>query len=410
MDLLYARCAGLDVHKKTVVACVRVVEAATIRREVRTFATTTPGLEALGAWLKEEGCTHAVLESTGIYWKPVWTVLATTTLELVLAHAVAVRNLPGHKSDVKDARWLADLLAHGLVRPSFVPPAAQQALRELTRTRKQLVREITAHTQRIHKLLASANVLLEPVVTNLLGPSGRAIVTALATGETDADRLAACLHRRSHGKRATLVAVVAGARLQAHQRVLLRHHLALIASIEASVAALDEEIATALQPFHAAVACLVTVPGISHTAAAVIIAELGIDMRRFPHAGNARAWTGLCPQLNQSADKHGSRRLRPGAPWLKPILVQAAWVAVRVPDSYCRALYHRLARRSGKKQAIVAVAASLLTAIYHMLRDVQPYHDLGAHHLTTVDRARQARRLTSQLRHLGYQVQLQEVS
>lgn len=410
MDLLYARCAGLDVHKRSVVACVRVVEGAVVRHDVRTFGTTTGALETLGAWLRAEGCTHAVLESTGVYWKPVWTVLAGDDLTLVLAHAVAVRNLRGHKSDVKDARWLADLLAHGLVRPSFVPPATQQVLRELTRTRKQLVREITSHTQRIQKVLAGANVPLETIVTNVRGPSGRALVAALAAGETDGERLADRLHPRSQGKRAAVVTLLAGARLQPHQRVLLQQHLTLIASLEASVAALEAEIAAALEPFRTAVDRLVTMPGISTTAAAVVIAEIGVDMTRFPSAGHLRGWTGFCPGLNQSAGKHGSTRLRPGAPWLKPVLVQAAWVAIRVPDSYARALYLRLARRGGKKQAIVAVAASMLTAIYAMLRDDQPYHDLGAQHLAVVDRQRQAQRLTARLRHLGYQVQLQEVA
>jgi transposase len=249
MEVIHARCAGLDVHKKTVVACVRIAAGQTVRHDVRTFGTTTAELETLGAWLRAEACTHAVLESTGVYWKPVWAVLASEELTLVLAHAAAVRNIPGRKSDVKDARWLADLLAHGLVRPSFVPPAAQQALRELTRTRKQLVREITAHTQRIQKLLESANVKLGSVLTDVLGPSGRAIVEGLTEGETDAERLADRLHARSPAKRSAVVAALQGARLQPHQRVLLRQHLALIGSVEASVAAIEAEIAAALESF-----------------------------------------------------------------------------------------------------------------------------------------------------------------
>lgn len=407
MEVIHARCAGLDVHKKTVVACVRVAAGDGVRHEVRTFGTTTGALEALGAWLRAEGCTHAVLESTGVYWKPVWAVLTGDDLTLVLAHAAAVRNIPGRKSDVKDARWLADLLAHGLVRPSFVPPGAQQALRELTRTRKQLVRESTAHTQRIQKLLESANVKLGSVLTDVVGASGRAIVEALVAGETDAERLADRLHARAQAKRPAVVAALTGGRLQPHQRVLLRQHLALIASVEASVAAIEVEIAAALESFRGAVARLVTIPGISLTTAAVVVAEIGADMTRFPTAGHLRSWAGLCPRLDESAGKHGSRRIRKGAPWLKPILVQSAWAAVRVPDSYSRALYHRLARRSGKKPAIVAVAAAMLTAIYHMLRTDQPYRDLGAHHLTDTDRRRKAQRLAAQLKQLGYAVDLE---
>ena len=411
MEVIHARCAGLDVHKRTVVACVRVAEGNAVRYEVRTFGTTTAALDTLGAWLRTEGCTHAVLESTGVYWKPVWAVLDGPDVTLVLAHAAAVRNIPGRKSDVRDARWLADLLAHGLVRASFVPPAAQQALRELTRTRKQLVRETTAHTQRIHKLLESGNVKLGSVLTDVLGPSGRAIVEALAAGERDAERLADRLHARSQAKRPAVVAALTGARLQPHQRLLLRQHLALVASVEASVAAIDAAIAAALDPFRPAVEQLVTVPGIGATAAAIVVAEIGIDMRRFPTAGHLRSWTGLCPRLDESAGKHGSRRTRKGAPWLKPILVQAAWAAVRTPGSYPRALYHRLARRSGKKVAIVAVAASLLTALYEMLRTNQPYRDLGAAHLPAEsDRRRKVERLTAQLKHLGYEVSLHEAA
>lgn len=410
MDLRYPRCAGLDVHKRSVVACVRIADGETVHHDVRTFGTSTDELEALGTWLRAAGCTHAVLESTGVYWKPVWTILAGDDLTLVLAHAVAVRNLRGHKSDVKDARWLADLLAHGLIRPSFVPPAAQQVLRELTRTRKQLVREITAHTHRMQKLLETANCPLDTIVTHLLGPSGRALVAGLAAGETDGERLAERLHPRSRDKRPALIRLLAGARLHPHHRVLLQQHLAVIASLEASVATIEREIAAALEPFRPAVARLVTIPGISETAAAVIVAEIGADMTRFQDAAHLRGWSGLCPGLNQSAGKHGSTRIRPGAPWLKPILVQAAWVAVRGRESYARALYHRLARRSGKKAAIVAVAASLLTAIYHMLRNDRPYEDPGPHHLATVDRRRHAQRLTARLRHLGYRVQLEEVA
>lgn len=409
MEVIHARCAGLDVHKQTVVACVRIATGDAVRHEVRTFGTTSAALLALADWLRAEGCTHAVLESTGVYWKPVWAVLEGE-VTLLLAHAAAVRNIPGRKSDVQDARWLADLLAHGLVRASFVPPPAQQALRELTRTRRQLVRETAAHIQRIHKLLEGASIKLASVLSNVVGVSGRAVLEALAAGETDATRLADRLHARSQNKRVAVVQALTGARLRAHHRLLLQQHLQLIGSLEASIAALETEIAALLAPFRGAVARLVTIPGISTTAAAIVIAEIGADMQRFPTAGHLRSWVGLCPRLDESAGKHGSRRIRKGSPWLKPVLVQSAWAAIRVRDSYSRALYARLLRRSGKKQAIVAVAAALLTAIYHMLQTDQPYRDLGPHHLTAVDRHRMTRRLTKRLEHLGYQVTLQEVA
>lgn len=409
MELIHARCAGLDVHKKTVVACVRVAEGGSVRHDVRSFATTTRGLLALAEWLAAEGCTHAVLEATGIYWKPVWAVLASEALTLILAHAAAVRNIPGRKSDVKDAEWLADLLAHGLVRASFVPPAPQQALRELTRTRKQLVREAAAPAQRIHKVLESANLKLASVLPRVVGASGRAILAGLVAGETDPERLADRLHPRSSGKRAAVVEALEG-RLAPHQRFLLGQHLEMIGHVEASIAAIEAEIAAALGTFREAVDRLVTIPGVSGTTAAVIVAEVGIDMSRFPSAGHLRSWAGLCPRLDESAGKHGSRRTRKGAPWLKPVLVQAAWVAVRVPHSYSRALFHRLCRRRAKKQAIVAVAAALLTAVYAMLQRHQDYRDLGPQALTDADRRRTAQRLATQLRHLGYDVTLHEAA
>jgi transposase len=348
MEVIHARCAGLDVHKATVVACVRVATGAAVRHEVRTFGTTAPALLGLADWLRAEGCTHAVLESTGVYWKPVWAVLETE-VTLLLAQAAAVRNIPGRKSDVQDARWLADLLAHGLVRASFVPPPEQQALRELTRTRRQLVRETTAHVQRIQKLLEGASIKLTSVLSDVVGASGRAVLAALAAGETDPARLADRLHARAQGKRAAVVEALTGARLRPHHRLLLQQHLQLIGSLEASIAALETEIAALLAPFRGAVARLVTIPGISSTAAAIIVAEIGADMQRFPTAGHLRSWVGLCPRLDESAGKHGSRRIRTGSPWLKPVLVQSAWAAIRVRDSYSRALYHRLVRRSGKK-------------------------------------------------------------
>jgi transposase len=409
MEVIHPCCAGLDVHKKTVVACVRVAAGGAVHYEVRSFGTTTRALLTLADWLREAGCTHAVLETTGVYWKPVWAVLSAADLTLVLAHAAAVRAIPGRKSDVKDAQWLADLLAHGLVRASFVPPAPQQALRELTRTRKQLVREVTAHAQRIHKLLEAANLKLASVLSQVLGPSGRAILAGLVAGETEPDRLADRLHPRSQGKRTAVVEALEG-RLQPHQRVLLGQHLRLIDELEASIAAIEAEIATALGPFHGAVARLVTIPGVSTTTAAIIVAEVGIDMSRFPTAGHLRSWAGLCPRLDESAGKHGSRRTRKGAPWLKPILVQSAWAAIRVHNGYSRALYHRLVRRSGKKQAIVAVAAALLTAIYAMLKGDQDYRDLGPQHLTDTERRHRAHRLAKQLEHLGYEVSLREAA
>jgi transposase len=403
MDVLYARCVGLDVHKRQVVACIRIAGDDAVWHEVRTFGTTAAELLALHDWVVAAGCTHAVLESTGVYWKPVWHVLEDS-VTLVLANATAVRNLPGRKSDVSDAQWLAALLAHGLVRGSFVPPAPIQALRELTRTRKQLVREVTMHSQRIEKVLESGDVKLGAVLRPLLGTSGQAIVGALAAGDTDVERLVALAHPRLHAKRDALRAALPG-RLRSHHRVLLREHLRMIAALAQTIAAIEEEIGAALAPFRAAVAHLVTIPGVGETAAHILIAEIGTDMTRFPTGGHLISWAGLCPRLDESAGHRRSTRIRKGAPWLKPVLVQCAWAAIR-PEGYFRAQYLRLKSRRGPMKAIVAVAASLLTAAYYMLRNDQDYRDLGADHFQRRDRVRLVAGLTRRLQHLGYEVTL----
>jgi transposase len=404
MEVIHARCAGLDVHKQPVVACVRIMGTGGRAARVRTFATTAAGLLALQEWLVAAGCTHAVMESTGVYWKPVLHRLEDH-LTLVLANATVVRNLPGRKSDVSDAQWLADLLAHGLVRGSFVPPAPIQALRELTRTRKQLGREVTAHSQRIEKVLESADVKLAAVLRPLLGVSGQAIIAALAAGETDPDRLVALAHPRLRAKRGALRAALPG-HVRSHHRVLLREHLRVVATLQATIAELDAAIEAALAPYRAAVDHLVTMPGVSTAAAQILVAEIGTDMTRFPSVGHLLSWAGLCPRQDASAGKHRSTRLRKGAPWLKPVLVQGAWAAVRGREGYLRAQFLRLKQRRGPMKAIIAVAASMLTAAYYMLRDGDDYHDLGAAHFQRGDHDRLVAGLTRRLHHLGYEVTL----
>lgn len=308
METLHGRCAGLDVHQETVVACVRLGEHGPVHHEVRTFATTTRGLLALSDWLTATGCTHAVMESTGVYWKPVWHMLEGG-VELVLANAAAVRNVPGRKSDVQDAVWLADLLAHGLVRGSFVPPREIQDLRELTRTRRQLVREVVEHTQRIGKVLESANVKLASVVSHLLGRSGRAMLDAMVAGETDPATLAGLAHGRLQTPPAALAEALHG-RIRPHHRFLLQQHLRLIDALQATIAELETQIGETLAPFRAAAQRLTTIPGVSTTVAHMLVAEIGVDMTRFPTVGHLISWAGLCPRLDESAGKPRSRRLR----------------------------------------------------------------------------------------------------
>src|SRR5215212_4583334 len=312
MEVLHPRCAGLDVHKQTVVACARLAAAGgEVVREVRTFGTTTASLLELAEWLTENGCTHGAMEATGVYWRPVWHILAEGGFVLVLANAAHVRNVPGRKTDVSDAAWLAELLAHGLVRASFVPGPATQALRALLRTRKQLVREKAAHTQRLQKTLEDANIKLDAVLANLSGTSGRAMLEALTAGETDPAKLAVLAHPRLAATPERLREALRG-RVTPQHRFLLRLHLDQIDALDAAVARIDREVEADLGPFRAAVELLTSIPGVGALAAQVIVAEIGLDMGRFPSAGHLVSWAGLCPRNDESAGKRRSNRLRKG--------------------------------------------------------------------------------------------------
>ncbi len=379
MDVLYPRCAGLDVHKDTVVARLRCVSQPRAD-EVRSFSTTTSALLELNEWLGSHGVTHVAMEATGVYWKPVWHLLEEH-FELVLANAQHIRNVPGRKTDVNDATWIADLLAHGLIRSSFVPPAPIQELRDLTRTRKQLVREISQHSLRIQKTLEDANVKLGSVLSNVLGSSGRAILQALIAGQTDPEQLADLAQGTARKKRTELVAALHG-RIKLHHRRLLKVHLELIAALEQALREIDADVGKTLAPIHSSARLLTSLPGVSDLTAQVMVAEIGVDMARFPSAAHLISWAGLCPRNDESAGKRRSTRVRKGAPWLKTALVTAAWAAVRVKDSYLQAQFHRLRSRRGAKKAILAVAASMLTAAYHMLKNGLQYRDLGADHFT----------------------------
>ena len=407
MEVLYPRCAGLDVHAASVVACARVAVGGTVTYAHHTVSTTTAGLLELADWLTAQGVTHVALEATGVYWKPVWHVLEGR-FTLVLANAKHVRNIPGRKSDKNDATWIADLLALGLIRSSFVPPAPLQELRDLTRTRKQLVRELSRHTQRIQKTLEDANLKLTEVISDVLGQSGRAILTALVAGETDPERLIGLTHglKASHD---ALVQAVHG-RVTAHHRFMIQLHLTQVTALERAVADLDARIEAALAPFRAAVSLLTTMPGVKTTAAAVILAEIGADMAVFPSAGHLLSWAGLCPRLDESAGKRRSTRTRQSAPWLKTTLVQIAWPAARKKDSYFHAQFLRLKSRRGPKKAILAVAASMLTDVYYMLRDGVEFHDLGDQYFAQRDKKHITKRLLQRLRDLGVDVEVKNAA
>jgi transposase len=409
MEVLHQRCAGLDVHKKTVVAAVRLVTENKLVIEVKTFATTTAGLLALSDWLAENGCSHAVMEATGVYWRPVWHVLSDGEIELILANAAHVKNVPGRKTDVSDAAWLAELLAHGLIRASFVPDGQTQELRALLRTRKQFVRERTRHTQRIHKTLEDANIKIDAELSDILGKSGRAMLEAMIAGESDPVRLAALAHRNVKASQGELQQALRG-RVTAHHRFLLKLHLGQVDALDGAIATLDGEVEAKLAPFRTAVELVTTIPGVSTLSAEVIVSEIGVDMSRFPTAAHLISWAGLSPRNDQSAGKRRSTRMRKGAQWLKTALVQCAWAAKNKKGSYLQAQFRRLLSRRGPQKAICAVAASILTAVYHMLKDGTCYQDLGPDHFKRRSKTSQSRRLVRSLEQLGYAVEIKPIA
>lgn len=408
MEVIHPRCAGLDLGKDMLVAAVRLQDGASVRCEHRVFQTTSHQLLELSSWLTAEGVTHVVMEATGSYWKSVWHVLEGQ-FDLVLANPMYVKNQPGKKSDVNDATWLSDLLAHGLVKGSFVPPPAIDALRELTRTRKQFTREIARHTQRIQKILDVSNLKLTGTITDIMGASGRAIVKALVAGETDPERLADLAKRNIKAPRARLVEVLRG-RITNQRRLLLGMHVHMIEEIEASIARLDLDIEKAVDPFRPIVDHLKAVPGLSAVSVPALLGEIGVDMSKFRTHRHIVSWARLCPRLHESAGKVLSRRTLKGSVWTKSLLVQTAWSATRTKNSYFRTQFLRLRASRGAQKAIVAVAASILTAVYYMIRDGKPYKDLGVNYFDTRDRSRTANRFVARLNRLGYNVQLTEAA
>jgi len=406
MEVMNPRCAAVDLGKDVLVVAIRLQDAGGVRRECRTYGTTGHQLLELSSWLLSQGVTHVAMEATGSYWKSVWHVLEGQ-FELTLANPAQIRNMPGHKSDVNDATWMADLLAHGLIRGSFVPPAAIGALRELTRTRKQFVREVNRHTQRIQKILDIGNLKITGMITDVLGVSGRAMVKALIAGQTDPEKLADLAHPRLQAKRERLVEALRG-RLTVQQRRLLGMHLNLIETIEASIAQLDQDIEKAVDPFRPIVERAKQVPGLSDINVPAMLGEIGVDMTRFKTHRHLISWARLCPRLDESAGTVHSTRTLKGANWIKTLMIQAAWAAIRNKDSYLHAQYLRLRARRGSKKAIVAVAASILTAVYYIIRDGTPYMDLGFRYFDQRDRSRAARRLVGRLQQLGYNVQITE--
>jgi transposase len=406
VDILYRCCAGLDVHKKTVVACARRLdENGRAHQEVRTFETMTADLLALSDWLAERGVTHVAMESTGVYWKPVFNVLEGR-FAVVLVNAQHIKQVPGRKTDVKDCQWIAQLLQHGLLRASFVPPRPIRELRDLTRQRAQLVAEKATAANRIQKVLEDANVKLASVATDPLGVSGRDMIEALIAGEEDVAVLADKARRRLRRKIPALQAALRG-RVTDHHRFQLRILMDHLAHLEGLIARLGARIEAALAPSAEAAGRLATIPGVDRRTAETVIAEVGTDMGQFPTAGHLASWAGLCPGNNESAGKRRSGRTTKGSRWLRQALTQAAWAASHTKNTYLAAQFRRLAARRGKKRALVALGHTLLVIIYHLLRDGTSYRELGGDFLDRLEPDRLTRQLVRRLEKLGHQVVLQ---
>lgn len=437
MQIVHTHCAGLDVHKKTVVACVRLAQAdGTISRHIRTFGTTTSDLLNLAAWLLSLDVTHVAMESTGEFWKPLYNLLESS-FTLLLVNAAHIKHVPGRKTDVKDAEWIAELLAHGLMRPSFVPPPPQRALRDLTRQRTHLIRERGSEVNRMQKVLEWANIKLASVVTDISGVSARAMLQAVVAGQTDVSVLAELAKGRLRSKRAELEQALRGT-LQPHHAFMITQHLALIDALDEQITAFDERIheaieatrppsgpagerqgeqqpATQEQPSAApdgawaAQAILDAIPGIGERTAEMILAELGTDMSRFPSKGHVSSWAGLSPGQHESAGKRKASRIRDGNKYLRATLVQAAWAAVRKRGTFLSAYFGRLSARRGKQKAIVAVAHKILVLIYTLLKTGQLYEERGAASLDESQKERIVHRLENRIAKLGYKVHLEPI-
>ena len=407
MDVLHTRCCGVDVHKASVVACLLVPgPGGAPAKEVRTFSTMTADLLGLVDWLVAAGCTHVAMESTGSFWKPLYNLLEGVVAEVLVVNAAHITQVPGRKTDVKDAEWIATLLRHGLLRASFIPDRPQRELRELTRYRTSLIRERAAEVNRLQKVLEGGNIKLSAVAKDITGVSGRAILAALLAGSTDAAAMAQLARGKLRAKIPQLEQALVG-RCGAHQRFMITQQLVHIDALDEIIEQVSAEIAERVRPFEEQIALLDGITGVGPRTAEALVAEVGVDMSRFPSADHLASWAGLAPGNNESAGKRKSGKTRKGSPWLRAVLVEAAHAAGRTKDTYLGAQYRRLLARKGKKRAAVAVARSILVIAYHILRDHQPYHELVATYLDQRNRQAVERHLVRRLEALGYDVSLQ---
>jgi transposase len=410
MDVFHERCAGLDVHKDLLVACRRITTGGTVERDIRSFDAKMSGLLELAAWLKEKDIVEVVMEATGVYWIPVWNVLEEEGFKLCLVNPAHFKNVPGRKSDMKDAEWLAQLHSNGMLRPSFIPPPPQRELRDYVRAHKKFTEECTRQVQRMQKILETCNIKLRSVLTDTAGESGLAIIRALIAGVSDPEKLADLVRRRIKATRSQLVDALRG-HVDVHARFMLELHLDTYKELQAKLKRLDQKIDEALAPFREAVKLLKTIPGVADGVARIIVAEIGNDMSQFPTPGHLVSWAGLCPRLDSTAGKIRSRKILKGNKWLKVALIQAVWGALRCKKrNYFQAQYHRLKGRRDGRKAVIAVAASILTAIHAMLTQHKPYRDLGNIYYIKRDKEKMVAYLARQARALGYELQPQQAA
>lgn len=411
MQVVHQRCAGLDVHKKSITVC-RLTPAGQggWQKDIRKFGTMTDELLALADWLSAGGVTHVAMESTGVYWKPVFNILESG-FQVLLVNAQHIKYVPGRKTDVNDAQWIAELLQHGLLKASFIPQVEQRDLRDLTRYRTKLVQARSSEINRVQKVLEAANIKLGSVASNVLGVSGRDMLEQIIVGQDDPTALAQLARGRLRDKIADLERALTGHVRETH-RTLLKMHLEHIDELNAKIEALSEEIERLLTPFDGSDALprLTSIPGVSQRIAEVILAELGADMSRFPNAAHAASWAGLAPGKNESAGKNRSGKTTKGNQYLKAALTQAAHAVGRSKDNYLSTQYRRLASRRGRKRAAVAVAHSILVIAYHLLKNGTVYTDLGADYFDRRNEQHIQRQLVKRLEHLGYKVTVEPLA
>jgi transposase len=405
---IFPRCAFLDVHKETLEATVRLLQGQRVQQETRRWGTMTGQIQAMADWLTAQGVTHVGMESTGIFWKPIYNILETR-FTIVLTNPGHMKQVPGRKSDVRDSQWGAQLLQSGLLKGSFIPPRWQRELRDLTRYRSQLVAEQTRVANRLHKVLEDANIKLGSVATDILGLSGRAMIQALMEGEQDAAKLAEMAHGKLRTKLPELKLALEG-RVTPHHRRMLRMLWKELAAVEEVIAEVDREVQEVTQPYTAQIEQMDPVPGIDRRTAEVVLAEVGPNVDPFPSDQDLSSWAGMCPGNEESAGKRRRGRTTKGNRWLRVALVQAAWAASHKKNSYLAAQYHRLVGRRGKKRALVAVGHSILVILYHMLKDGRPYSELGRDFFDRVNHDRLIRYYSRRLVELGQKVTLEPVA